>query len=428
MTTTYWSPNQTSTAQVETATLTGAVAAGNTFSAAINGKTITYTAISGDTLALFATGLFNLLTVASPAEFNEITWTNPSTGVVVATAKVAGTPFANVPGTSAGLVFSTGGGFGGTLVQSHTTPNASPSDVNDAQNWLRAGVRALPQSTDDLVVNNSSVPLLWNLDQLVGVNLNSYTRWQSFTGTIGLPENNPLGYAEWRATYFKISGGSAALVVVLGAGSTGSGPTRERYDTTTWQTTMTVLGMGAAADEYGVRWKGTNAANTFTIISGSLGVAMLVGDVANLASSVIDGNAKVGIGQGVTWAAAQTLTMYGGTLIINSAPQTVSLNNGAQMTVTQDALTWTTITAQGGSNQVWLAGGTITTLTMSTSSNLDKSGDKRTLTITNATIDGDTCSFNDPLDAIVFSNAVTVKQQVTQGPFRFTGPKTVLRS
>ncbi len=434
----FWSPNQAAVSQVVTYTFTAPNSIGNTYTATINGKSVTYSSVASDTATLVATGLFNLLNVSTgiAAEFTEITFANPSAGIVTATAKTAGVPFANVPSTSLGLVMSTGNGLSNGIATVNTTANQSPSDVNDPQNWLRVttpapGVRALPVNGDDVVVANTSVPMLWNLDQLAAVQFNTYTRWQSMTGPIGLPENNPNGYTEWRATYFKFVGPQGSvpaggLVMVLGQGSSGTGPTRERYDTQSQPTTLTILAAGQAADEYGVRWKGVHTANTFTLLGGvSLGIAMLNGEIASLSTSTVDGGATVGIGAGVTWTAASTLTMFGGQAILNAAPATLTMNNGALATVAKDALTWATITQQGGSAIQWLAGGTITTHTMTNNSTLDKSLDARTLTITNSTIDGDNCSYNDPLNSIVWTNATSVKQQVTAGPFKFTGTRTV---
>jgi hypothetical protein len=439
--TTTWSPNQAYIAQVETYTFTGPSGVGNTYIATTNGKTLTYSSVAGDTATTVATDLYNLLNASTSImpELTEITFANPSTGVVTATAKVAGTPFANVPGTSAGLVMSTGNGLSNGIATAHTTANASPSDVNDATNWLRTNlgntpptsVRQLPQNGDDVVIANTSVPLLWSLDQLKTVQFNTYTRWQSFTGTIGLPENNPNGYAEWRATYFQFVGPQGSvpaggLQMVIGQGSAGSGPTRERYNVSSQQATLTILAAGSAADEYGVRFLGVHTNNTFTLLGGvSLGVAMLPGEVSTLNSSTVDGNGSLGIGPNVTWTGGSVLTMFGGSAILNSAPPTVTATNGAQVTVAKDQLTWATMTLQGGSALTWLAGGTVTTLTMTTSATMDKSQDARALTITNSTIDGDTCQINDPLNAISYTNATIVKQQVTSGPFLFTGSRTV---
>lgn len=437
MPTAYWSPNQAARAQKRTYTFTAPTSVGNHYKATINGKTVTYSSISGDTAALAATGLFNLLNVSTgiAAELTEITFTNPSAGQLVAEAKVPGTPFAGVPGTDKGLVLSTGNGLAGGITTANTVDNTSPSDVNDAENWLRVttpapGVRAIPVNGDDVDVRNSSVPMLWNLDQLASMRFQTFTRWQSMTGAIGLHENNPNGYKEWRATYLKFIGPDGSvpangLEMILGQGDTGSGPPRERYNVGSQKTTLIILASGQSADDYGVLFLGVHTQNTFKLLGNvSLGIGMLDGEIATLSSCSVDGSAKLGIGEGVTWASGSTLTMLGGSVVLNAAPATVDLRNGAQMTVTKDGLTWATVTAQGGSSMVWLAGGTITTLTMTARSTLDKR-DLRTLTITNSTIDGDSCLIDDPLNAISFTNATSVKEQVTTGPIRFTGTRTV---
>lgn len=442
MPTAIWSPNQAAIAQVETYVFSAPTSIGNTYSATINGKTVTYSSVSGDTAATVATGLFNLLNVSTSIapELAEIQFANPSSATMTATAKVPGTPFANITinGVSGqGLVLSTGNGLANGITTTHTTANASPSDVFDPQNWLRVtapapGVRAIPVNGDDVVVANSSMPLLWNLDRLSAVEFNTYTRYQSFTGTIGLPENNPGGYTEWRATYFKFSGPqgsvpSGGLQMVLGYNTgSGSGPTRERYDLGSSQVTLALLAAGSPQDEYGVRFKGVHTANVFTALGGaSLGIAMLPGEIASLSSSTLGEGASVGIGSGVTWTAASTFSLQGGSAILNAAPATLALANGSQATIATHNLTWATLTAQGGSLVSFLAGGVITSLTLSTGSALDKSQDGRTLTITDSTIDGDTCVINDPLNAMVFTNPTSVKQQVASGPFRFTGTRTM---
>ena len=441
--TTYWAPNQAAVAQVRQYTFTAPSSIGNTYTATINGKSITYTSVSGDTATTVATAmlaLLNLTTGIAP-EFTEITWANPSDGVLTATAQTPGTPFAGVTVNGVanqGIVFTTGNGLASGIATLETTANASPSDVNDAQNWLRVDlattppnkVRAIPQNDDDVVVSDSDVPMLWNLDRLSAVRFASYKRLQSFTATIGLPDTNPLGYSEWRATYFKFTGPAGSvpaggLTLTLGEGA-GGGPSRERYDVGSQKATLVIIAAGRAADEWGVTFLGQHTENTFKLMGGvALGIAMGAGEKANLSTSTSDGGSSVGIGPNVTWTAVSTLTLLGGSATLYAAPATLSMANGAQAIFAQDALTWATITAQGGCSLTWLCGGTITTITMSTGCTLDKSSDMRALTITNHTIDGDSCQFNDPLNAITYTNAGTVKQQVTSGPYLFTGSRTV---
>ncbi len=435
MTTAIWAPNQASIAQVETYTFSAPNGVGNSYTATINGKAITYSSLSGDTAALAATGLFNLLNQSTGVapELTEITFANPSTAVITATASTPGTPFANVLGTSAGLVLSTGNGLSNGISTAHTKANASPSDINDPQNWLRItgsapGVRQLPQNGDDVVIANTSVPLLWNLDQLTSIQFNTYTRWQSFTGTIGLPNNNPNGYTEWRARRFKFVGPQGSvpaggLTLIVGFGS-GSGPNLERYDLGSQKYTLQAL-TTSNIDIIGV-----HTDNILTLTNGaSVICAAFPGEIANLNTVTISSSTFV-CGKGTTWTTSSggttsSITTYGGSVTLNAAPAAIIGTNGTQFTFTTDALSYTSIIVQGGCNLTWLAGGTITTLTMTTGCTLDKSADARTLTITNSTIDGDSCQFNDPNNAIVFTNATSVKQQVTSGPFLFTGTRTV---
>lgn len=433
--TTYWAPNQAAVAQVETYTFSVPNSIGNTYSAQINGKTVTYTSISGDTAATVVLAMLALLQTSTIAELQELSFASPTPTTLTATAQVAGTPFANVPGTTLGLIFTTGNGLVNGITTAHTQANTSPSDGNDPQNWLRVNLvptpptktRALPQNGDDVVLANSSTPMLWNLDQLAAIQFNTYQRRLSMTGQVGLPETNTNGYTEWRAKHFKFVGpqgsvpaGGLSMILGYNDGSGSTGPSLERYNVGSQQATLTVLSAGQ------VDFLGVHTLNTFSALgSATLNVAANPGEVAQLTSSTIDGNATVNLGPGVTWTAASTLTMLGGSATLNSAPATLSLSNAAQATFATDQLTWPSITAQGGCLLTWYAGGTITNLTLSQFCILDKSNDARTLTLTNHTIDGDTCQIIDPLNSIVFTNAGTVKQQVSSGPYVFTGPRTV---
>jgi hypothetical protein len=414
MVTVFWNPNAAAIAQVDTLTVAGVPAAGNTISATINTKSVTYTLIGGDTTVTAAAGLQALLNSKStvPPEFNEITWT-VSSNVITATAVTPGTPFT--------LTASATGG-GATITRASVTANVSPSDVNNASNWLRSGSASLPQNGDDVVVANSSVSLLWNLSSLAAVQFNSYTRWQSFTGTIGLPLLNANGYIEYRPTDFQFTtSGVGSPKVILGAGNIGSGPTRERYSLGANQYTFTVLGAGSPADTYSVHLVATNASNVLTVLNCSVGVAMQTGQTSSLASATVDGGGSLNLGSGVTFSGTLTLQGSSACNTYCSPATSIILQNGSSLTVLQDGLTFPSITAQNGSSISWQAGGTITSLNLKSSSTFDKSDDLRTLTITNATVEGDTCQILDPNSVITMTNAMTVNGQVSSGWFN-TGP------
>ena len=429
---TKWVANAQATAQQIQGTVT-ACPAGGVLVATINGKTVSYVIVSGDTVTTAATAFFNLLASStSPPEFLEETWTNPSAGVVLATSSVAGRPFAGVTG---GLVFSATGGAG--ITQSQLTANSSPSDAADARNWLRDGVPSLPQNNDYLVVADSAVPILYNLDTAFpNAQLSGYTRYQSFTGTIGLPENNPAGYLEYRATYLKLRGGgiggssysspgggvaAASLNVVLGFGG-GGGPQRERYDFQSYQYNAAVLASGQPLDPYAIRLLGTNANSVINNLVGTtVAVAMLPGEAANLASAQVGAGGSLALGPAVTFTG--TLTSTGGLTDVNCLVPTILCQNGAQLlqgTVASNlVIDYPSITLKNGTAATWLSGSNITSLDLQTRSTFDKGNDLRSMRINALRMEVDSCILNDPYNAITFAGPVTLVNALQSGPFRF---------
>lgn len=441
--TTSWSPNQAAISQVRQYTFSAPNSAGNTYVGTTNGKSVTYSSVSGDTAATAATALFNLLNASASAtgnlpELTEVQFSDDGAGVLTATAKTPGVPFAGVTVNGVanqGLVLSTGNGLANGITTVETRASSSPSDVLDPQNWLRSDLsttppnrtRAIPVSGDDVVVANSAVPLLWNLDRLSDVQFATYTRDQSFTASIGLPDQNPAGHAEWRATKFKFLGPqgsvpSGGLQMVLGMGA-GSGPTLERYDLQSSQYTLHAMAAGQPSGEFGVTILGQHTANVVNVLGGvRVGVARSPGEKATLSSSQVGPGSTLGVGE-VTWTAGSTLTVNGGSVSLASAPATLALTSGAQAVVEETDLTWATVTAKLGCTLNWRAGGTITSLDLANNSFLVK-GDARGLTITNSAMDGD-CQVVDALNAVTFTNATSVRGRVVSGPFVFTGTRTV---
>jgi hypothetical protein len=408
MATTFWVGNAINTPGVDTITVTS-FAVGQTLTATINGKAIVYTGVTGDTPALGATGLFNLLTAATaPPEFQELTYVNSVSAVITATEAVPNVKSLNLTG---GLVVTAGGGA--AVTQTHSTAGSYQSDVNNANNWSRAGAASLPVNGDDVIVADSSVPLLWNLAALAAVQFLSYNRWQSFTAQIGLPENNPNGYVEFRNTYFKFTA-SGTLNANLGIGTTGGGPSRERYDFGATTVNVNVYAAGSPADDYAVRLLGT--AITLNVLGTSVGVAALPGETATVPTAVIDGGGTLAYGLGVT---GTTVAVNAGTFVTNTTITTLTVYNGSQAVVGSTGGSFGSLSAQNGSSVIWNSNSTVSTLTLTSGSTFDKSGDARLMTITTSTIDGDSCRILDPLTTITFTNKTLVKGQVTSGPFTF---------
>ena len=380
----------------------------------INGKAVTYTIVTGDTTTLAVTGLKSLLTDKdAPPEFQEIDWTS-ATNVLTATAAVAGVPFAGMAG---GLIFSATGGT--SFTQATTIANLSPSDVNDANNWLRGGVTGLPASQDDVVLRDSNVPLLWNLDALSGISFNSFTRWNSFTGEVGLPENNPLGYIEFRPTYFQMDGYGNTLAVLLGVDD-GAGPKNERYNFGGQQ--VAVTGRGTRSNK--LRLLATHVGNTLNISGMDVELAVQINESSGLNTATIRNGGKLTLGPDVLLYGT-VLTLTGGAeAMLHVAPLNVTMKDRCRLWVLGSDLTFPTLTADEDCVINWLSNSNITTLTLSKRCTLDKSWDIRTMTITNATMDGD-CQVLDPMSRITWTNAVTVKGVVSAGPITFLGDRTV---
>ena len=413
MATTAWSPNGQITAQVDTIVVTLVPGGGGgTLTITCNGKTIVYTTIVGDTTATAAAAWFALLnnTAAAPAEINEITW-GQTGSTITATSGTPGTPF----------TITATGAAGATLTQTHTTLNSSNSDVNNPANWLRAGVAAIPVNGDDVIVNNSNVPLLWNLQALAAVQFNSFVRWQSFTGTIGLPENNPNGYIEYRPTYFQFSGPPAGtLQMTLGEGVTGSGPTRERYNVGAQLTNLNIFAAGSPQDAYAIRFLGTNANNGIAIVGTSVAVAMLAGESSTANGIIVSGGGSLALGLG---ASVTSVRATASSVFVNCALTTIVLD-GSVLNVQAAGQTYGLLQAIAGSAVNWYTNSALTQLTMTTNSTFNKVAGG-TMVLTNATIDGDTCSVNDPYNTITWTNPIVVNNKVVAGPLTFGTGRTV---
>lgn len=423
-----WVGNAGAVSQILSLTVS-AVATGGILSVTINTKTVSYTCVFGDSTTSAATALAALLAALTFPEFQEATWTSAN-NVVTATAAEAGTPIYSAAG---GWGVSVSGTGGAAISLAETQPNVSPSDIANPNNWLRtvgsvAPVNQLPQAGDAWVISDSSVPMLWNLNQLPAPS--TFTRWQDFTGTIGLPENNPSGYVEYRPTYlsFTTSSSSSAssspstslITAIIGQGNVGSGPTRERYNFGAHQVAWTVRAAGSPQDDYSVRILGTNALTTLNIVSVSVGIGMLPGESAQLATAVVDGGGSLDLGPNVTVAGAAGLTLYGAAANLFCSVPNLSMQQGATVTVMSTGVTYPLITCITGSSIVWNSDSGITTISVLNGSSVDFSQDVRPVSVQTVTIDGDTCQWNDPNNRTVpIQNAVVIGQRVLAGPFIF---------
>jgi len=397
--------NQNSIYQAQQATLTvTGVNPGDTLSAVINTKSVTYTCISGDTTTTAATGWLALLQASTaPPEFQQLTWSSVGP-LITAVATTAGTPFT--------LSKAQTGSATCTLAQ--TVANLSPSDPGLSTNWLRSGSPGIPQNGDIVILQNSNIPWLWNLSALAAVQFASFTRYQSFQANIGLPAFNPAGYIEYLPTAFAFTA-SGTLPMLLGAGTVGSGPPSiESYSVGSTQIAATVLN-----GPTGLTILGTNTANTVLLEGATLSIATAAGQTSGLATATVNSGGTLYLGSGVT--GTPTVTCTGGAAFIACA-STIVAQNGSNVTVTSTGVTHAAVTVTNNSTVTWLSNSTITAFTLTVNSVFDKSQDQRPMTITNAaSIDALTCQVLDPQSAITWTAGILTVAGVNSGWLQFGG-------
>lgn len=211
--------------------------------------------------------------------FSEVTATEDDVDTLTFTARVAGKPFTVSKATTSAA---------GTIVQTTTVANSSKSDWENALNW---SLGIVPVAADDVILEESNIDMLFNLDQSA-VAHNSITVRQSFTGRLGLPEINndgSIAYAEYRDTSLK----TASLDIKSGTGE-GTGSGRIKIDSVaTNNVVIDVQNTGSAEDTAlgAFIWKGTGAGNIFTAQAGEVGLGVIALDNATISVlDVIDAN------------------------------------------------------------------------------------------------------------------------------------------
>lgn len=361
-----WRGDAPRVAQVNTITPAN-VASTNTFTVTIGGKAVTFTS-SSNTAAHVTAGLYALINALDDdeyPEFAEVTWLD-NTGTLTATAATAGLAFTQTSSASGGTA---------TLVTSTTTANSSPNDWSVAGNWSGG---AVPVNSDDVTIDGDN-DITDGLGQSA-VTLTSLTIPSTFTGVIGRPVENETGYIEYRKTYLEIS----ASTVTIGRG-TGNGSSRIKLNVGSVQTAVTVHKTARSA-ETGLGafiFKGTNASNVLTAISGSVWVAPFGGETAVIATLRAD-DATVFCGSGVTLT---TVTHSGtGSLTICSAATTINQNVGAGLLYILGSGAYTTLNCYSSNQTSYQSSGTVTTLNLGADAKIEFETNASARTVTNTNL------------------------------------------
>lgn len=341
MATNSWRGDYLARAQVVTLVV-GSATSTETFVTTMNGKSITYTAGTGETTSTVAAAVQALLAASEIPEFTEVEWT-VDTATVTGTARVPGVPFTvSESGT-------------GTYTLTTTVASTGPNHADEPLNWS-AGT--LPAAAEDVVVD-VPVDLLYGLENLSAAAYGSLRIKAAFEARIGLPRYNAGGYVEYRTRFWTID---TAIPLAVGEGE-GRGPTRCNVTVTT--------AIAAVVHKTGTRDQGAEnepvvnftgaASGTLSVASGDVGLAS-DDDTKSIAvtTATVDNDAVLTLGKGATVTtcnqkAAAKVLGYGTVTTLNITGGEASLFN-APTTITADKLctvncrftgTVTTVTARG---------------------------------------------------------------------------------
>ena len=366
MTTRVWEGQAPAVAQVDKIGVT-AYDAATSYRLVVNSETIC-SASGGGSAAAVATALASGWNAATGNAYAAPITALATGSDVQFTADVAGNPF-----TVSGSVT---GGTGTIGTATGVVSNAGPNDWGTAANWSGSTV---PIAADDVVFRDSSVPVLWGLDQSA-VTLASLVIEQSYTGTIGLNQRavvtgaagaTSTGRPEYRADYLDIGWDECRIGETIGPGA-GAGSGRLKLDNPkagASTTTVFDTGAGIDANRPAVRLLLANASADVLVRNGSGGVGIAVDDPAETSTcgdvSVSDqtGATRAFVGEGVTLT---SFTQDGGDNVLRAAAGVTTVTvNGGVLAVEGSGYGITTLNARGGTvfpNSTPTGGNAITTV------------------------------------------------------------------
>lgn len=379
-------------AQVSTIALTDTWESGDKIHVDFGSVRWTYTTASAtkSTIATAFASAWNALSATTYPQFAEITAAGNGDNITL-TADTAGRAFSCSVSTTEGDGSAADGQTIGLTV---TTANAGPNDASSTDNY---STRTVPTTGDDLIFDGAvcNEDLLYNLDTMSGDTLASLKVINRYSGKIGLPERNTdhtTDYDECRPTFLTV--GITSLDVDCASG-------RIKINGEAVQTAATVRSTGSSSESTvpAIQWLGSNASNTLTVIGGTVGVAILGGQTATVATLRQSGGTLT-CGSGTTLT---TIQKAGGTLTIESATTTL-VNDGGDVTINGSGA-HASITSAGGTCY-YSTSGTLTAYIGYRTSLL--SCDKRNVarTITNATF-YDQAGFIDSNRTVTHTNPMT---------------------
>ena len=400
MATIFWDPKALAVAQVDTVQVT-AFHADTTYTLTVNG--IALIAVAGVTnvtaTALAMVTAWNLLTHPYATG---ITASNDA-GVITLTADTAGEP---------NTVTSSKSGTGTIGSVTSVTAATGPNDWNNALNFSGG---AIPVNTNDVVIDNTSVSILFGLNQSgMSGTLASLTIGAGFTGKIGLNRNKFLtngaeatNAGEYRPDYLQVE----VVGVISISDDSGSGVTQKsqrlKIDNGANAGTFrifssAVLENSADAPRPPVQLLSASASSTVEASNGFIGVAVAVPGETATFGTINTSGARIVTGKGLTLTSFIQSAGPGSSLRAAGTVTTVTINGGSLETSGSFAIT--TLNSSGG-EVICNSTGTITNLN-STGGRFNFIKSKEARTVTNTKIDPGGSIAYDPA-VVTLTNKIT---------------------
>ncbi len=377
-----WIGAQISRPQINTITVSGTPAAGNSAAVTMNGKIVTYTVVTGDTTTTIATNLVSALNSAVDGEFKLVIWTS-SAAVITATAATAGVPFTATGGST--LTVTPTGGGATTLTAASVQTNLSPNDANDVLNYSSG---ALPSTGDTLYAESTDQGIYWNLAALAAVTLAVVKFRNTFAPTdrqcwVGNPTIHPdLNFREFRGTEWAPQG-ATILEIDLNDQAQGGA---FRINVNSASCALKVLGSGGGTigDEQ-VSWRGTHATtNTIEVYGGSLVIDPIHFSSSGTAvlQTIKAISASIRLEAGVTVNTSADIRDT--TLDTRATVPALTLNGENCAAAVRDTATCTTLIIEAGSVN-WISTGTISNLKVGSDGSISFDGGKGAVTVGSGT-------------------------------------------
>ena len=290
----------------------------------------------------------------------------------------------------------TAGAAGSAIGVAASTANSGPKVWSVAANWSGSTV---PVTGDTVYFENCDVDCLYGIDQSA-VTLAAMRVEKTYTGEIGLPNQNANGYREYR---------TKDLAIGITDGWFVGGGGRYRINTGSIQTTLRIDGTGSSneLDLPAMLWRGTNANNVVSINKGSLGIALFAGETATVATLTTgqidsqDSDVDLELSSGVSLT---TFNCNGGEIEMDCGCTTLTQTGGS---ITHTSGNITTLTVLSG-NFYPRGSSTYTTTVIGAGGLIDNTANTQSPTFTTITINGGG-SLYDPYERATFSNAVTLR-------------------